>query len=192
MKLLWNWVKKIKTSYLLLLLPIAVIFNQWSTAVLNDWYRRSQFPVTYVQGQLSFSAAKLTMYYRHMLEQNSLPIYFQTQLIDFMFILSTMLLHGTLGLLFYKLLANRPFLKRLSSVGLITGLLAPCFDILENIVSFYFIANPEGIPQVLALVYSSFSACKFGLFVITYLLFGFLLLCGLWVAILYFRKRNIK
>jgi hypothetical protein len=84
-----------------------------------------------------------------MLDHNSLHTYFQTQLIDFVFIISTMLLHGTIGLLFYKLLSNRPVLKRLSSLGLIAGLLAPCFDIMENIVSFYFIANPKTIPQIL-------------------------------------------
>ncbi|MCD1258553.1 hypothetical protein B5M42_006865 [Paenibacillus athensensis] len=189
MKTIWNRLVRIRTAYALLLVLAAVIFNQGATLLLNDWYRRSQYPVPYYEGQLSFSAAKLTAYYRYMLDHNSLGIYFQTQCIDFVFILATFLLHGSIGLLVYKLVAHRPFLKKASLVALAAGLLAPCFDILENLVSFYFIARPEAIPAALALLYSSFSACKFGLFIVAYVLFGILLLWGVWMAICR-RKRS--
>lgn len=175
--------EKISIKYLLIFLPFVFLFNQWSSKELLVWYGKSLYPVPYFEGQLSFSAERLMNYYNYMLERDSLNIYFQTQLFDFVFIVSTMLLFGSLGLLFYKLYSKITFLRRFSFVVLIMGLLAPFFDILENLISFYFISNPENIPNVLAVIYSTFAAIKFGLFSTTYLGLGFLVLAGIWVLI---------
>jgi phosphoglycerol transferase MdoB-like AlkP superfamily enzyme len=173
------WLRKLKTVQLWGLVTISLLMNLGVNSYLNVMYSRSLFPVSYFEGQLTFNAVKLTGYYSYMVERGSLHLYLHTQLFDFVFILSTLLLHGVLGLLLLRLHASRPRMRRFAIVVLIAGLAAPLFDVLENLVSFIFIANPEGIPNLLVIVASAFSACKFGLFAFTYL--GVIILTIRWL-----------
>ncbi len=158
-----------RVGMLLLTLPLALWFNQYATQILNASYQASLFPVPYYVGQLAFDAAQLKSYYSVMLQQGSLDIYVQTQIIDFVFILSTLLLHGVVTLLLARLQPQASRLRRAAFWLVLVAPLAPVFDSLENLVSFVMLANPLEFSAALALIYSGFAAAKFAVFVVTYL-----------------------
>ncbi|GGJ57289.1 hypothetical protein [Deinococcus roseus] len=164
---------------------IALVFNTLCNQVLTYSYTLSQFPVPYFVGQLSFSAAKLTGYFQVLLEKHTLPLFWLTQYVDFFFILSVFLLHYCLTLLPYKAFQNSAKLKTLSLMMMGIALAAPFFDVMENLVSFVLLQNPQHLSEPLALVYSSFSALKFSGFMVTYLWLGVALVIA---AVRKFRK----
>lgn len=148
-------------SLLSLLLQTAV------QAVLNGFYERSGYPVPYFVGQTSFDAGKLEGWYASMDAAGTLGIYWQTQFVDFGFIVATALLHFSLLMLVARLLSGA--WRRVALWFVLAGLLAPVFDALENLASFIALANPSEISPVVAVVYSGFAVLKFAGFFAVYL-----------------------
>jgi len=120
-------------------------------ARLDASYVASQHPVDYATGQTGFDASLVKGYYAHMDAAGTLPIYVQTQIIDFAFIIF------------------------LGGGAIVFGTLMDCA---ENLVSFVMLADPQGFPSWLALIYSSFAVTKFAcialgmLLILTSLIFG--------------------
>lgn len=138
-----------------------------SQVVLNGFYARSLYPVPYYTGQLSFSATSLEGWYGFMQGAGTLDIYWRTQFVDFGFIVGTFLVHFSSLVLVARLLPAgrwRTFGARM----VLIGLLAPTFDVLENLVSFVNLQSPLDISQPMALLYSSMAALKFAGFAVVY------------------------
>ncbi|UJF33535.1 hypothetical protein [Paenibacillus hexagrammi] len=176
-------VEKIKVRYLLLLFPLVFIFKKVVNDALDRMYAKSLYPVPFYKGQMTFNASELAGYYRFMVEHGSLSIYLQTQWFDFVFIAATFLMHGAVGLLMWKLHLNHRINRRLAAGILFSGLAAPVFDVLENAVSFYFIAYPNEITNPLTILYSTFAAAKFALFGVTYVGVTVSAASWLWMAV---------
>lgn len=136
-------------------------------AVLNGFYERSGYPVPYYVGQTSFDSSKLEGWYSSMDAAGTLGIYWQTQFVDFGFIVATALLHFWLLVLVARLL--RGAWRTVALWFVFVGLSAPAFDALENLMSFIALANPTEIGPVVATVYSSFAVLKFVGFFAVYL-----------------------
>ncbi|MDP5334225.1 MAG: hypothetical protein NWR54_04480 [Paracoccaceae bacterium] len=146
---------------------LAFVGFQWVKARLDASYAASSHPVDYATGQLAFDAQIIEGYYAHMRDAGTLPIYWQTQFIDFGFIVSVMAVAVFFGLLAARLggKINRAggWGWRLGLAAAILGVAGASFDALENLLSFAMLARPEAIPQFLALAYSSAAAVKFAL-----------------------------
>lgn len=159
----------IRTPLVVHLAASALAFGgfQWVKARLYASYAASSHPVDYATGQLAFDAQIIEGYYAHMRDAGTLPIYWQTQFIDFGFIVSVMAVAVFFGLLAARLggKINRAggWGWRLGVAAAILGVAGASFDALENLLSFAMLARPEAIPQFLALAYSSAAAVKFAL-----------------------------
>jgi len=122
-------------------LPIAVqalcavgtVFGfQWIKGVLDANYAASNHPVDYATGQTTFSGDKIKGYYAEMQEAGTLDIYWQTQLIDYGFILAI----ACMGLFVATLIARfgRPgsWGRRLGLFAGAAALLGALCDAIEN------------------------------------------------------------
>ncbi|TVS04222.1 MAG: hypothetical protein EA407_04670 [Rhodobacteraceae bacterium] len=126
-------------------------------------------PVDYATGQLAFDAATIEGYYAVMIEAGTLDIYWRTQMIDFGFIASMIMLSLLLGTFLARLGGPESWGWRLGMGAAVLGVAGASMDVIENLLSFVMLANPQDIPQGLAFIYSSFAAAKFGLLILAML-----------------------
>jgi hypothetical protein len=167
------------TLTLILLTPAAFIFNLWASTILTASYIASKFPVPYFVAQLSFNPEQLKTWYGVLLEQGMLDKYLQTQHIDSLFILSTLLLHSLALLLISRLFTANSKGRKILVICALISAIAPVCDQLENLVSYIMLANPRDFADSLAYIYSSFAAIKFAFFVFAYIVAPIGLVVGL-------------
>lgn len=159
---------RISTATLACVSGLSLLLNLAATAWLNASYAASRFPVPYHTAQLSFDATRIKNWYAYLIAQDTLAIYWQTQLIDFGFIATVLLLHVSVLWLVARLFEVDSLGRhRMQVIAVLSGV-APLADALENLVSFVMLSDPAGFPDSLALVYSSFAATKFAFFVLAY------------------------
>ena len=183
-KIIDYWMQKPTTLTLAIGLLLALVFNFWASWILNASYAESGFPVPYFEAQLSFDAEKLKGWYGFLIETNMLDNYLMTQHIDFIFIVSVLLLHF-LGLVFVaRLLPSGHTLRKLMIVCALLSTVAPLADALENLVSYIMLANPLDFNDSLALAYSSFAALKFCMFAFAYIVFALGLVAAIFLPLL--------
>lgn len=163
MKHVFTRIMKLPFMLHLAALPLLFMALTWVKGVLDASYIRSNFPVDYMTGQTSFSGSAIKNWYQAMIEQGTLDIYWQTQLIDFGFIASVL----ALGLMFGTFMAR---IAMQGGWGYKTGMLAANFiplgalcDVAENLLSFIMLSMPINFPDLIALPYSGFAVAKFGL-----------------------------
>ncbi len=156
------------TTWLVVGTVLALVFNTYATQILNASYAKSLFPVPYFEAQLSFDADKLKGWYAYLADHGTLGAYVQTQNIDFVFIVSVLMLHGLALLLISRLFTEGSRLRRWMVVAAVLSALAPLFDALENAVSYVMLASPIEFADGWALVYSSLAAAKFAMFTFAY------------------------
>lgn len=148
-------------------------------ARLDASYAASNHPVDYATGQLAFDAATIEGYYAVMIEAGTLDIYWRTQMIDFGFIASIMLLSVLLGSLLTRIGGVGSWGYRAGIAGAVLGVSGAMMDITENLLSFAMLARPEQISQFVALAYSSAAAAKFALLTLAMLAMLLALFLGL-------------
>lgn len=147
---------------------VGLVFNLWSTQVLNAAYAASGFPVPYWEAQLSFDHLKLKGWYQALIDKQTMDLYLHTQVVDFLFMASVLVLHMSVLVLVSRM---QPVSSKARSAMLWAALLsalAPIFDALENLVSFAMLAQPLSFEPTLALVYSLLAAAKFAMFTFAY------------------------
>jgi len=170
------------------LVSIAVYFI--SSYFLEALYAKSKFSVPYFEAQTSFSPSKLKMWYQELLDFGTMNVYYQTQYFDFVFILTVVAMGFFVWNLAGSLLKKNTWLfKNRYHLSLFLPL-AGLFDIFENIVSFFMLANPTTFSSNLAYLYSGFASSKFVCWGIA-LVILVLLISALLIQKL-FRKRKFK
>lgn len=132
-----------------------------------DWleglYLDTNFPASVIEGQTTFSAEAVKHFYAVMEEKGTIDLYIQVQQLDFILMLTMFAAIFTLTMAAYRSVANVKYLGSFTWFLAIVTPLAPVFDALENIVSFFMLANPQGFHSSLALFHSSFAVTKFTL-----------------------------
>ena len=149
-----------KTKGLATLASLASYFL--SSHFLEKSYVLSKFPVPYFEQQTSFDALKMKEWYAYMINEGTFDIYLNTQFIDFVFIATVILAGYTLWTLIAQLHPIGSFFNKWGEKLAFALPLAGIFDILENLVSFFMIANPENFSDYLMMPYSTFAVLKFG------------------------------
>jgi len=139
---------------------------------LDASYAASGHPVCYATGQTRFSGETIKGYYATMQEAGTLDVYWQTQLIDYGFILAI----ACMGLFVATLIARigRPgsWGRRLGLWAGTAAILGAICDAIENGWSFVMLLNPTDFANWLAIPYSAFAVIKFAL--IAFALFALL------------------
>lgn len=133
----------------------------YSNTVLDASYAASKFPVPYAVGQTTFDGNLLKSYYQVMLDAGTLGTYWQTQFIDFGFILSMFVVGLFIPTLVRR--AARPATWAFSILTWSATLISAgaIFDAIENLISFTMLAQPQSFPNWIALPYSAFATIKF-------------------------------
>ncbi|MGB7319303.1 MAG: hypothetical protein WBC85_15165 [Planktotalea sp.] len=134
---------------------------QGTRITLDAFYAASGHPVDYATGQLAFSGEKIFGYYESMRAGGTFGTYIQTQMFDFLFIASVIAFGICLGTLIGRLGAERSATRIMATGAAFFAFVGGTLDALENAMSFVLMQFQTTIPQVLALIYSSFAALKF-------------------------------
>ncbi|KEJ91091.1 hypothetical protein [Sulfitobacter donghicola] len=151
---------------------------QWVKARLDASYAASLHPVDYMTGQTSFSGETIKGYYSEMIETGTLGVYFQTQLIDFGFILAMMCMGLTIGTLVARASREGSWGRKLGLFAGMAVFFGALCDAVENGISFVMLANPTGFADWLALPYSGFATVKFALITLGMLLILLSIICA--------------
>lgn len=157
----------LKTQGIIALASLAAYFV--SSYILEKSYVLSKFPVPYFDQQTSFDAVKMKEWYAFMIQEGTFDIYLRTQFIDFVFIAAVIVAGFTLSSFISNLNQEGTHIHRWGQRLAFALPLAGAFDILENIVSFFMIANPASFADALVLPYSAFAVIKFGCWTIALL-----------------------
>lgn len=180
-----------KALVIFIIVIVSLLFNFYASGILNASYEESKFPVPYFEAQLSFSAEKLKSWYSFLNRENTFDIYLKTQYIDFLFILSVLLLHFFTLLLISRLFHEDSKGRKILIVCALLSTIAPIADAVENLVSFIMLANPVNFSNWLAYLYSSLAALKFAMFTFAYIAAIIGLLVGLFSFIKSKRTENV-
>lgn len=146
---------------------------------LDVLYARSGFPVDFATGQLAFDGATILGYYDAMRAGGTMGIYVQTQLFDFAFIASVIAFGILLGTLIARLGTRGSAAQKMGIGATWFAFAGGSFDAGENVMSFVMMQFSASIPQVLALIYSSFAALKFASLTLAMLLAALALIAGI-------------
>ena len=134
---------------------------QGTRIYLDRLYAASGHPVDFATGQLAFDGATTFGYYETMRAAGTFGTYIQTQLFDFAFIASVILFGICLGTLIARMGVPRKATYMMGIGAAFFAFLGGSFDALENLTSFGLKQFENGIPQILAYIYSGFAALKF-------------------------------
>ena len=148
---------------------VLVVVRQITQVWLDGLYVDSQFPVPFYIGQTTFNAEELKGYYAVLISKGTLDKYFWVQIADYLFMVTVFGSFFALMTAVYRSLPNVKWLKNLAWAMIFIAPTAALFDALENLVSFLFIANPQGFADWLVYPYSSFAVIKFAIFILAYL-----------------------
>lgn len=159
----WKWVRPTA------LVVLGFAAQRVTQTVLDGFYARSGYPVPYYEGQLSFSADKLAGWYSAMRDGGTLDVYWQTQFVDFAFIAATLLFFTALLSAVARAFPPHTRARRFAHGMIWLGVAAPAFDVLENLLSFLMLPDPDAISPAIALLYSTAAALKFACFIAVYL-----------------------
>ena len=143
--------------------------RQFTQIWLDGLYVDSQFPVPFYIGQTTFNAEELKGYYAVLVSKGTLDNYFWVQMADYLFMVTVFVSFFALMTAVYRSLPNAKWLKDLAWVMVLIAPTSALFDAVENLVSFFFIANPQGFADWLVYPYSSFAVIKFTIFILAYL-----------------------
>lgn len=168
--------EKLSKAQLLIgsLISIASYFS--TSYILEGLYYKSRFSVSYFEAQTSFNSSKLKEWYQELLDFGTMNIYFQTQYFDFVFIATVIIMGFFVWMLFGSQLSKDSWLFKKRYYLSIFLPLAGLFDILENIVSFFMLANPLSFNDNLVYAYSGFASLKFLCWSVALLILVFLLI----------------
>lgn len=148
---------------------LLVVIRQTTQVWLDGLYVDSQFPVPFYIGQTTFNAEELKSYYAVLISKGTLDKYFWVQMADYLFMVTVFVSFFALMTAVYRSLPDVKWLKNLAWAMVFIAPTAALFDAAENLVSFFFITNPQEFSNWLVYPYSSFAVIKFAIFILAYL-----------------------
>ena len=130
-------------------------------------------------------------YYAILLELGTFDKYVNVQLFDFVFILSVFISFLFSAITVFRILPDVKWLKAFARVMIIVAPLAAVFDSLENLVSFFMLADPQTFADWLVIPYSTFAVAKFFIFTLAYIwVFVALLITSIFKLVTLFTSRT--
>ncbi len=151
----------------------AIVTFVMSKAIQTQWldksYAESGYPVPFYVGQTTFDATETKAHYQVMIENGTLDIFWQTQIIDFVYIAATFCCTFLAMAAIYRMLAFNPGLQKFSWTMVLLMPWNAGLDVLENAVSFVMLRNPTDFANWLIVPYSGFAVAKFAIYAIGYL-----------------------
>lgn len=145
----------------LCLLGLCFLGFQWIKGKLDQSYLASGHPVDYFTGQTTFDGEKVKSFYQTMLDKGTLDIYWQTQFIDYGFMLGIFAIGLFASSFIARFSRTERLTHRIAKFGGLFLMGGAIFDALENLISFVMLSNPLGFSNWIALPYSLAAVLKF-------------------------------
>jgi hypothetical protein len=140
---------------------------------VNYAFIASGYPVSFTESQLSFSGEEIKSHYAMMTDEQ-ITLYLYAQIVDYVFIISYVLLIFYLGIYLGRLLSEHKRLKTTSYLIAIAGIVAGGCDMIENAFILLMIKNHGTFPNIYAIAHSYLALVKFTLMGVS--LVGFIVL----------------
>lgn len=119
----------------------------------------SNYPVSFIESQLSFSGAKIKAWFSTM-SAEELRYYFIAQVLDYGFMTGFGLIIFDLTLIIARKFDEESGWRKSGYIVAVLGILAACFDGIENIFIFLMLSDPSGFPEIWAIAHSCFALVK--------------------------------
>ncbi|TFF99610.1 MAG: hypothetical protein EU541_04490 [Promethearchaeota archaeon] len=145
-----------KTLKRLLLLSIIIFVIVYP--IMGISFMLSGFPVDFTTSQLSFSGAKLKVWYAQTADLN---LYTLAQCFDYGFMVSYGLLAFSLALLIGRKYEEGSKWRMSGIIIAIIGILAAILDASENACILITLTNPGSFPDIIAIIHSVFALIKY-------------------------------
>lgn len=136
-----------------LLFPIAMI-------VVNYVFSLSNYPVSFMESQLSFSGIAIKSHYAVM-SQYEINIYKLAQLVDYVYLIIYGLFIFSLCIYIGRKLNKHKFIYNSSNMMASAGILAATCDAIENGFILLMASHPKTFLNIYAIVHSVFASIKF-------------------------------
>lgn len=142
------------------LLALALGAMAWVNVELQTRYDATGYPVTFFEGQTTFSGDTVKGHFAELDRLGTLGVFADVQRFDFAFMASVAIFGLLGGLLIVRLTSGRVgrWVGYTTAIAAVTGAVS---DAIENLVSFIMLANPTGFADALAVAHSSFAVIKF-------------------------------
>lgn len=144
-----------------IMLIAAIILLIIVLPIMNYFMTISQFPVSFIESQLSFSGEVLKQHYAVVLAANGLNAYKISQILDYFFMLAYGTIYFCLALMIARRFDVTSKWRQSGHYIAIAGILASCLDAIENVFILATLADPLGFPNWWAIAHSCFTLAKF-------------------------------
>jgi hypothetical protein len=162
LELLSNWPTPKKTKILMI---ISIILLVIIYPLLMYFFSISEYPVSFLESQLSFSGTKIKSHYATM-SDNGINLYIIANILDYGFMLSYGLLIFTLALLLARKFEKSSIWMISGFIMALFGIVAACCDGIENLFILLMANDPIGFPNFWAIIHSIFALIKYILMII--------------------------
>lgn len=124
--------------------------------IMNYFYIISKYPVDVMTSQLSFSGEILKSQYK----ETNIEFYRIAQSLDYGFMVSYGTLIFTLALIIARKFDKVSIWRKSGYIVAILGIIAACFDGIENIFILAMLTDPSSFPNIWAILHSCFALAK--------------------------------
>ena len=159
-----DWPSPKKTK-IMLFLSIALYIIIYP--ILGYYFAASNYPVSFIESQLSFSGEVIKSHHRTM-NAEELNLYRIAQLIDYIYMIAYGTLYFSLTLYIARKFDETSKWRKSGYNIAIFGLSSAICDGIENIFILLMLTNPLGFPNIWAIIHSCFALVKFVLIGIIY------------------------
>jgi hypothetical protein len=143
-------------------LVIAFFFFIVLMMSVNIAFDQSQYPVSFMESQLSFSGETIKSHYETM-SADEIQLYIYAQVVDFGYMLAYGSFILILGVYLGRLQKQGSIGRNISYVIGLMGVTAMICDMIENVFILLMAQNPLGFPNWYAIIHSIFASIKFAL-----------------------------
>lgn len=154
--------EKLSSKILKRLILLGIILLIIVYPLMMYYFTSSNFPVSFVESQLSFNGELLKTYY----STTNINLYRIGQLLDYGFMISYGLLFFSGTLLISRKYGRKSKVQMIGLIVAILGIASALFDALENVFILLMLMDPSGFPNVFAIIHSIFALMKFMSFII--------------------------
>jgi len=143
-------------------LVIAFFFFIVLMISVNIAFEQSNYPVSFMESQLSFSGEAIKSHYQTM-TADDIQFYIYAQVVDIGYMISYGVFIFILGVYLGRLQKKQSILRNISYLIGLMGIVAMVCDLFENMFIFLMAQNPAGFPNSYAIIHSVFASIKFAL-----------------------------
>jgi len=149
------------------ILGIGIVTIIVSLPIMNYYFELSNYPVSFLESQLSFSGEIIKSHYSN-LTREEITFYLYGNLVDYGFMIGNGLVKFGVAIIVARGFREGTRVRNIALSMILVGLLGTVFDALENIFIILMTFNPSTFPNIFAIIHSIFALFKYTTTVVFY------------------------